>query len=404
MKFDFNTYTKEYVDSEKIKSYTVKTTLIKQKFEEQIDDLKWYHMNEYIDNEELKEFLEIKEELSSNTDIILVIGIGGSYSGTKAIFDCLSNPFSKTHPKVMFIGTTLSSDYLSELFTYLKDKRVSVIAISKSGNTMEVLTTLSITLSYMKNKYSKKEIRRRVFVITNIHKGKLLEISKTEGYRTYFIPDEIGGRYSLFTPVTLFPMALAGFDIISFLKGAKEGRMHINYASIYAMIRSIMYESEKVVEAITIFNPKYSSLVKYLIQLFSETEGKNQKGLLPIELVYPRDLHSLEQFMIEGTPLFFKTLITVEENSELIAPNYDLSFSKIEEVLIKSVNQVHVENAIPTNHIKLEKMNEYHIGELLMFFMMSAAMSGYLLDIDPFDQPGVEHYKARLKDELEKLK
>lgn len=404
MKFDFNKYTKDYIDSDIIKKHASKVAEIKKKFQTNLSELKWFNMSEYVDNSELKEMIDLAEKLKENTDVLLVIGIGGSYMGASAIIKALTPYFKKNQIEIIFAGTSLSSSYYHDLLSYLKDKRVSINVISKSGNTMETIINYDLVMKMMRKRYSKKELRSRIFITTNIHSGKLLEIAKANGYRTFFVPDNIGGRYSILTPVTLFPMAVAGFDIIKFLKGAKEGRLHINHASIYAMVRTILKDRERIVEAYTVYEPKLEYFTEWLKQLFAETEGKDCKGILPISISNTRDLHSLGQFIQEGNPILFETVINVEHTDEVIIDKYNEKLSDINNVVLEAVARAHYEAGSPTNIITLDAINEYSLGEACMFFMMSAAISAYLIDVNPFNQPGVEKYKEIVAQNLRVLK
>lgn len=403
MEFDFNTFTRDYIDSTVIKSYTNKVSSIKKKFLEHTKELEWYHMSEYVDNAELKEILKIASELRETTDVLLVIGIGGSFIGASAVIEAMRPYFKKNEPEILFIGTTLSSKYYSDLMNYLKDKRVSMNVISKSGTTMETMITYQILMGMLEKRYSKKELKKRIYITTNIHSGKLLDIAKTNGYRTFFIPDAIGGRYSILTPVALFPMAVAGIDILEFLTGAKEGRMHLNYASIYAMVRTIFFKRERVVEAFTAYEPKLATFLEWLKQLFAESEGKDCKGILPISVINPRDLHSLGQFISEGNPILFETVLKVEAGKPFLLEKYHEELTDINHLVLNKVCEAHQKTGSPSNIISIEELTSYHMGEMVMFFMMSAAISAYLFDVDPFDQPGVETYKELITQELRVL-
>ena len=404
MKFDFNTYTKDYIDGEEIKKYATKMSEIKQKFEQNLKELEWFQMSEYIDNLELKEMKEIASQLKENTDVLLVVGIGGSYMGSRAILSALKPYFDHTGIEIIYVGTSLSSYYYTDLLKYLKDKRVSMNVISKSGNTMETITMYQLLMQMMKKRYSKKELRRRIFITTNIHDGKLLEEAKENSYRTFFIPDAIPGRYSCLTPATLFPLAVADIDIIEFLKGAKEGRMQVNYASIYAMVRQILFTKEKVVEAFTVYEPKLSYFTEWIKQLFAESEGKDCRGILPITVVNTRDLHSLGQFIAEGNPILFETVIDLEKTCDVMLTKYHETLEEINHVVQEQVCIAHQETGCPTNIIQIPSLTEYHLGEACMFFMMSAAMSAYLMGVDPFNQPGVSKYKELVAQSLRVLK
>lgn len=404
MNFDFNTYTKDFISSDEIKKYASKMGEIKHKFETNVKELEWFQMGEYIDNMELKEIKEIAKSLKENTDVLLVVGIGGSYMGSKAILSALKPYFGKDAITIIYVGTSLSSLYYEDLLNYLQDKRVSMNVISKSGNTMETITMYQLLMKMMKKRYSKKELRKRIFLTTNIHEGKLLDEAKENGYRTFFIPDNIPGRYSIFTPVSLFPLAVADIDIIEFLKGAKEARMYLNHASIYAMVRKIMFDKEKIVEAYCVYEPKLYYFTEWLKQLFAESEGKDCKGILPTSVVYTRDLHSLGQFIAEGNPILFETIFDVETTTTVMLEKYNEPLEDINHMVATEVCVAHQETGCPSNFITIPKLTEYHLGEACMFFMIAAAMSAYLFEVNPFDQPGVKLYKDLVGRNLRVLK
>jgi len=403
MNFDFNTYTTDYISPE-IKKYAGKMSEIKHKFEMNLDELEWFQMGEYVDNMELKEMKEIAKNLKENTDVLLVVGIGGSYMGSKAILSALKPYFGSTGISIIYVGTSLSSLYYEDLMKYLADKRVSINVISKSGNTMETVTMYQLLMKMMKKRYSKKELRKRIFITTNIHDGKLLEEAKENGYRTFFIPDNIPGRYSILTPAALFPLAVADIDIIEFLKGAKEARLYVNHASIYAMIRKIMFDKDKTVEAFCVYEPKLMYFTEWLKQLFAESEGKDCKGILPISVVYTRDLHSLGQFIAEGNPILFETIFDVEKTTTVMLEKYNEPLEDINHMVATEVCVAHQETGCPSNLITIEELTEYHLGEACMFFMIAASMSAYLVGVNPFDQPGVKMYKDLVARNLRVLK
>lgn len=315
MEFDFNTYVKKLVKKEEINEYSKELDTIKEKFYRGLNELCWYDMNKYVDNKELKKMLNLASELRRISDVILIIGIGGSSMGAQALIQAMSPYFKKSRPEIIFVGTDLSSEYLIDLQHYLKEKDVSINVISKSGNTMEVLTVFELFQSWMYKKYSEDEVKRRIVVTTSSYDGKLAYYATKHEYHKFHIPNVISGRYSILTPATLLPMALAGLDIISFLKGAKEGRMYLNQAGIYAMLRRIFFDQGKVIEGFAIYEPKLSKFVEWTKQLFAESEGKEHKGILPIKLIYTRDLHSLGQFIQEGNPIVFETVISIDRTS-----------------------------------------------------------------------------------------
>ncbi len=403
MEFDFNTYVKKLVKKEEMNEYSKELDSIKEKFYRGLNELCWYDMNKYVDNKELKKMMNLALELRRISDVILIIGIGGSSMGAQALIQAMSSYFKKSRPEIIFVGTDLSSEYLIDLQHYLKEKDVSINVISKSGNTMEVLTVFELFQSWMYKKYSDEEVRRRIVVTTSSYDGKLAYYATKHEYHKFHIPNVISGRYSILTPATLFPMVLAGLDIISFLKGAKEGRMYLNQAGIYAMLRRIFFDQGKVIEGFAIYEPKLSKFVEWTKQVFAESEGKDHKGILPIKLIYTRDLHSLGQFIQEGNPIVFETVISIDRTRTFKVDKYQETLSNINHTVEKSVCQAHLDGGCPTLIIKIGGLDEHSFGELAMFFMMSAAMSSYLFHVNPFDQPGVTKYKEIVGQSLRNL-
>ncbi len=403
MEFDFNTYVKKLVQKEEIDQYSQELDHIKGKFSRGLNELCWYDMNRYVDNQELKKMITLAKELRNISDVILIIGIGGSSMGSQAMIQALNPYFKKSKPEIIFVGTDLSSEYLIDSQKYLMEKDVSINVISKSGNTMEVLTVFELFQSWMYKKYSDEEVKRRIVVTTSSYDGKLAYYATKNGYENLHIPNVISGRYSILTAATLFPMALANLDIVSFLKGAKEGRMYLNQAGIYAMLRRIFFEQGKRVEGFAIYEPKLSKFVEWTKQVFAESEGKDKKGILPMKLIYTRDLHSLGQFIQEGNPIIFETVISIDRTRTFQVDKYKETLSNINHTVEKSVCQAHLEGNCPTLFIKIDGLDEHSFGELAMFFMMSAAMSSYLFHVNPFDQPGVTKYKEMIGQNLRNL-
>ena len=403
MKFDFNTYTKDFIDADEIKKYALKTSEIKKKFEAGLEELTWFQMTDYVKDEELREILTLAKMVREESDIFLIVGIGGSYMGAKAMLHALRPYFQDTLPEIIFVGNSLSSDYLNDLMRHLKDKRVSVNVISKSGNTMETILTFQHIYAFMREKYSKRELRKRLFITTNHHGGKLWQLAETNKYPRFIIPEAIGGRFCIFTPVVLFPMAVAGLDIMKFLQGGKEGRMYLSYASIYAMVRHILFEKEKTVEAFSVYEDKLRYVIEWMKQLFAETEGKECQGILPITVFHTQDLHALGQFIQEGNPIIFETILEVENTSTVALKKYHSSMNEINHLVRTKVCEAHMTTGCPSNLITLERIDAKTMGELSMFMMMSAAISGYLFGINPFDQPGVSKYKELVAQSLRTL-
>ncbi|MBS7021477.1 MAG: glucose-6-phosphate isomerase [Firmicutes bacterium] len=403
MEFDFNTYVKKVVKKEEIQKYTEELESIKEKFHKSLPELCWYDMKRYVDNKELKKLISLANDFRCISDVILIIGIGGSSMGAQAMIQALSPYIKKSHPEIIFVGTDLSSEYLIDLQKYLQNKDVTINVISKSGNTMEVLTVFELFHSWMYKKYSDEEVKRRIVVTTSSYDGKLAYYATKYQYQKLNIPSQISGRYSILTPATLFPMALAGFDIVEFLKGAKEGRMMINQAGIYAMLRRIFFEQGKMIEGFAVYEPKLSHFVEWIKQLFAESEGKDKKGIFPMKLIYTRDLHSLGQFIQEGNPIIFETILSVDRTRTFQVEKYNETLSTINHTVEKSVCLAHLEAGCPSLFVKFDGLEEHSLGEAVMFFMISAAMSSYLFHVNPFNHPGVTKYKDIVGEKLKNL-
>ncbi len=393
MKFDFTKYTNNFISSEEVSEYASKTGIIKERFETNSDEVYFYDLKNYINNEELKEIKRVASNIRMDCDVLLVVAIGGSYMGSCAINTALNNKYKKNDTEVIYIGNNLSSSEYLELIEYLKDKDICINVISKSGETLEVLTTFKLLMPLMKKKYRSSEIKKRVIVTTNQYKGRLYNIAKKNNYQLFIIPEKIGGRYSIFTPAGLIPLAVNGIDITDFLKGASLGRTHLNHATIYAMIRNIMFDKNRIVEAFTIYDEKLSYFSEWLKQLFAESEGKNNLGVLPISIINPRDLHSLGQFIDSGNKITYSTIIDVENYKTFKVKEYNKTMLEINNIVKESAAISQMSSNNPSINITLDSLNSFNLGEACMFFMMSAAISAYLFEVNPFDQPGVNNYK-----------
>ena len=355
-------------------------------YEHNLERLKSYYMTGWM---EIDENVDDIIETAKNIDLLVVIGIGGSYMGAKALVNMFSNPF--TPSKVVFAGYTLDSHYLNQLKEYIKDKNVVLNVISKSGTTLEIKKTYEILKEELMKKYSKEELKDHIIITTDKVNGELRKEVEKEGYKSFIIPDNIGGRYSCLTPVGLLPMAVAGIDIKKLLIGAKKGLKHEKLAYSYASIRKQMYYNAKVVENFSAYQERFTYFLEWLKQLFGETEGKQLTGIFPTSTINTRDLHSLGQFLQEGTPCMFETVIKVEKEKEEI--------DKINNLVIDSVSTAHYGHT-PSIIINIKDINEESIGELITFFYLAASMSAVLFVVNPFDQPGVEAYKSEIKKRL----
>ncbi len=360
-------------------------------------------------------------KIRSKAEIYVVIGIGGSYLGTRAVVSALQHNFNalkreRTSPYIIYAGQTLSEDYMADLIEILDKRDYALCVISKSGTTLEPALSFRVLRSHLENKYGKKEARERIIAITDKEKGALKDMSTKEGYKTYVVPDDIGGRYSVLTPVGLLPIAVAGYDINKLIHGVKKMRhLILNNASIehnpawqYAAIRNILYNKGKNIELLVSYLPNLKYFSEWFKQLFGESEGKDGKGLFPASLINTTDLHSMGQYIQEGKKQVFETIIHVQsankkvripmDNEDLDGLNYLLnhSLTQINHKAEQGTMMAHLEGGAPQIRICIDKIDEQNLGQLIYFFEFSCALSGYLLGVNPFDQPGVEAYKKNM--------
>ena len=351
------------------------------------------NVDKCITFKEIEKIKKVSKYIRNNADVFLVIGVGGSYHGSKALVDMFTNRYKKDID-IIYSGYSLNSSNLSDLLDYIKEKRVIVNVISKSGNTMEVNFVFSKVLELMKSKYSEKELRKRIIITTNKNSGKLLGIAKKNNYMKFYIPD-ISGRYSVMTTAGLLPISVAGVDIDSLISGYKAGAKNIDKCFMYAVIRDILYKQGKRIEAFTIYDERLLSFNDWLKQLFAETQGKKGKGILPISVFNTRDMHSLGQYFTEGEQIYFSTVINIVNNFDIKLK--DKSLNKINNISMISIAKSY---SSPSIIINIDKLSEENIGELLYFFMVSCSIGGYLLGINPYNQPGVANYKRIIKEAI----
>lgn len=391
---------KKYDTISEIEREELKEIYVTMKNKESMLD--WTDIKTCISKEELQKIIEISNEIRISSDIFIVIGIGGSYLGSKAVIDALSPYFKKEKPEIIFAGYQLSASYLKELISYIKDKNVVINVISKSGGTLEPSIAFDELYSYMKENYS--DYKKRVIVTTDQEKGKLRKFAEQEKLPTFSVPKEIGGRYSVLSPVGLLPIAVAGIDIIKLLKGAKEEKDCFEDASRYALIRKHLEEEKKLVEAITIYEEKLSSFAGWCQQLLAETQGKKGKGILPIINQNTTNLHSIGQYLQEGRNIVFETVLTVNDTEDIYLDKYHMTMNELNNLVAEQVSIAHKLGNTPSIKISLEELSPTEIGRLIYFYEMAAAIGGYLLDINPFDQPGVEDYKRLVNEEINQIR
>jgi glucose-6-phosphate isomerase len=388
--------------------------------------LGWVNLPNEINNEFLTDIEQTASNIrSKNIDIYVVIGIGGSYLGAKAVIDALSNNFAHLKgdkPAVLFAGQNISEDYLAELRDLLKTKEWATCIISKSGTTTEPAIAFRVLKQDLEDRYGKAEAVSRICAITDESKGALKTLANAEGYKTFVIPDNVGGRYSVLTPVGLLPIAVAGFDIRALVQGAKDMvaatspliKFDNNIACQYAAARHALYTEGKKIEILVNYQPKLHFMAEWWKQLFGESEGKNGKGIFPAAVDFSSDLHSMGQYIQEGERILFETVISVAKaEREVLVPKDNDDLDKLNFLAGKNLDFVnkmaelgtqiaHVDGDVPNIRIEIPRLNEYYIGQLIYFFEKACGISGYLLNVNPFDQPGVEAYKKNMFALLEK--
>lgn len=376
-------------------------------------------------NYDKKEFARIKKaakKIKKESDILVVIGIGGSYLGARAVIESLTSTFynmlpaqQRKYPQILYVGNNLSPNYINELIDYIGNKDFSVNVISKSGTTTEPAVAFRIFREILENKYGIDEARSRIYATTDKEKGALKTLADNEGYEQFVVPDNIGGRYSVLTAVGLLPIAVAGIDIDKLMEGARIGQERYNDTNLkynecyqYAVVRNILYKARKNIEILVNYEPKMHYFTEWWKQLFGESEGKNKKGIFPAGVDFTTDLHSMGQYIQEGKRNLFETVIAIENpNTDIkIHPDDDnldglnyLAGKGLDYVNKKAMEgtiEAHVTGNVPNMLIKMDKLDEKNMGELIYFFEKACAMSGMLLGVNPFNQPGVEEYKKNM--------
>ena len=374
------------------------------------DFLGWVKLPTSITAESLDDINATAATLRNSCDTIVVIGIGGSYLGAKAVIEALSDSFAayrNTTPKVLFAGQNIGEDYLYELQDYLKDKKFGIIVISKSGTTTEPAIAFRLLKEQLESQMGREEASKRIVAITDEHRGALRSLATQEGYKTFVIPDNVGGRFSVLTPVGLLPIAVAGFDIHALVAGAaefeKETLTGANTDSkLYAMTRNALYRAGKKTEILVNYNPKLHFFGEWWKQLYGESEGKDHKGIYPSAVDNSTDLHSMGQWIQEGERTIFETVISVvDQKHKVVIGSDEANLDGLNYLAGKRVDQVnkmaelgtvlaHVDGGVPNIHVTVPALTERYLGQLIYFFEAACGISGYILRINPFNQPGVE--------------
>ena len=392
------------------------------------DFVGWLELPTNYDKEEFARIKKSAQKIKKESDILLVIGIGGSYLGARAVIEALTSSFynmlsekDRKYPQVLYVGNNLSPNYINELIEYIGDKDFSVNVISKSGTTTEPAIAFRIFREILENKYGIDEARSRIYATTDKAKGALKTLAQNEGYEQFVVPDNVGGRYSVLTAVGLLPIAVAGIDIDKLMAGARTAQDRYNDPDVkynecykYAVARNILYKLYRNTEILVNYEPKMHYFTEWWKQLFGESEGKDQKGIFPAGVDFTTDLHSMGQYIQEGRRNLFETVISIKTPDSDITINPDddnldglnyLAGKGLDYVNKKAMEgtiQAHVSGDVPNIVIEIEKLDEENIGELIYFFEKACAMSGNILGVNPFNQPGVEEYKKNMFRLLEK--
>lgn len=413
-------------DSE-IKQYADKVKKIHRELNKGLnDDTKFTGWIEWPINYDKNEFSKIKkiaQKIQSDSDVLIVIGIGGSYLGARAIIEALTNPYKEKKTEIIYVGNNLNPNYINEIIEYVSNKEISLNVISKSGKTTEPAIAFRIFRNLMEDKYGIDEARKRIYVTTTKRKGALYKIALQEKYVKLNIPENIGGRYSVLTAVGTLPMAVAGINIDEIMAGARLAADEYNNDNLlmndcykYAVVRNMLYENNKDIEIFASYEPKLTFLAEWWKQLYGESEGKDFKGIFPASVIYTTDLHSLGQYVQEGRRNMFETVINVENSASDIIIGYDdenldelnyiagKDLSYVNQKAMEATIKAHVDGDVPNIVINVRELNENSIGQIIYFFEKACAMSGMLLGVNPFNQPGVEKYKSNMYELLGKNK
>jgi len=389
--------------------------------------LGWIQLPSAITDQQISEIEDTVSGLREKTELLLVVGIGGSYLGSRAVNDALANNFAhlkkdRMAPHMLFAGHNIGEDYMHELLELLDDYNYSIVVISKSGTTTEPAIAFRILKDHLVEKVGKKEAGNRIIAVTDASNGALRQQANEEGYRSFVIPGDVGGRFSIFTPVGLIPLAICGVDIRQLINGAREMSQHCdpktpfeeNPAAQYAATRNALYRSGKKIEILVNYHNKLHYVSEWWKQLFGESEGKQGKGIFPASVNNSTDLHSMGQFIQEGERILFETVVSVEQaDNQLTVPVDAANLDELNYLAGKNIDHVnkmaelgttlaHLDGGVPNIRISIPRLNAYYLGQLLYFFENACGISGYMLGINPFNQPGVEAYKKNMFALLEK--
>ena len=415
-----------------IMEYTDKVAKIHNELHTKAKDKKeflgWLNLPTKYDKKEFEKIKKTAQKIQSDSEVLLVIGIGGSYLGARAVIEALTNTFynmldkeKRKTPQILYVGNNLNPNYINDIIDLIGNRDLSINVISKSGTTTEPAIAFRIFRELLENKYGLKEAKKRIYVTTDAKNGALKTLATREKYTTFVIPDNVGGRYSVLTAVGLLPIAVAGIDIDALMNGARiaqekydDSNLKYNECYKYAVARNVLYNQEKNIEILVTYEPKMHYMIEWWKQLFGESEGKEGKGIYPSGAEFTTDLHSLGQYIQEGKRDLFETVINIKNSENDIKINHDednldelnyiegKSLDYVNKKAMEGTVQAHVDGGVPNIMINMDRLNEENLGHLIYFFELACAMSGKILGINPFNQPGVEKYKTNMFKLLEK--
>jgi len=419
-------YVSSFIEADEIKAENERISLAHHNLHNRTgrgnDYLGWIDYPDTYDKSEFRNIQQVASDIQQHSDILVVIGVGGSYLGARAAIELLSHSFynelpkkQRPYPRIIFAGNHLSGKYMKHLFDLLENESFSINVSSKSGSTIETAIAFRLLKQYMAKRYDQEEMKRRIFITTDKVNGPLKQIATEEGYTTFSIPNNIGGRYSVLTAVGLLPIAVSGLSIEEMMQGAqlaREETMNVNplqnHSYLYASLRHLLYKQGKKIEMFNAYEPRWQYFQEWWKQLYGESEGKDGKGVFPAAATFTTDLHSLGQYIQDGERHLYQTILFVEHvQSDMSIPSEASDYDKLNYLANKSLHEInknacagsiaaHTSGGVPSILIRVPEVNAFTFGYLVYFFQKSCAISSYLLDVNPFDQPGVEAYKRNM--------
>lgn len=396
LKFDFKTFNKVIDNS----NYQKQIHDIRKIFETKKENLDWYSHDTCITNKEIEKIKKVSNYIKNSADVFVVIGKCSAYLNSKAIIDMFNDKYEKNKPEIIYVGDSLSSNNLREILTYIQDKEIVLNVISKNGNTIETNLMFDVFYDLMQAKYENKELKKRIIITTDAKNGRLRKLVKENGFVSFPVKKNIIERYSILTTIGLLPMCVSGIDIDKFIEGYSNGKKYIDKAYIYAVLRDILYHQGRKIEVISGYDPRLSSFIQYLQMLFVQTQGKNNAGILPICSMNTNDIYTVGQYLYQGDTIAFETILAIAHTEDINIINKSLA--KINHLAMLNNLKVH-QNHTPSNIITVSKLNEKNIGELVYFYLVSAAIGGFLMDINPFDEGSMNKYKKMLMESIGEL-